>query len=179
MAASKTQDKGLALLNLFLGQNMEYHKRVYGGQTGIIHLSLPLYHFVSKERFTNVDLNPSYPTVENTLSKHFQGCESWGEDMAATAATAQDLYRQLTIGNQISQAAKMGLRVVIRKGNFRRKLVMACYIVTGIYRDYCLFSVALKTLMDWVEDNQDNLLQSILNSHLATALAHDVFTFLV
>ena len=99
--------------------------------------------------------------------------------MAATAATAQDLYRQLTIGNQISQAAKMGLRVVIRKGNFRRKLVMACYIVTGFYVDYCLFSVALKTLVDWVEDNQDNLFQSILNSHLATALAHDVFTFLV
>ena len=32
--------------------------------------------------------------------------------------------------------------------------------------------------MDWVEDNQDNLLQSILKSHLETALAHDVSTFL-
>ena len=56
---------------------------------------------------------------------------------------------------------------------------MACYIVTGLYGDYWLFAIALKTLVDWVEDNQENLLQSILNSHLATALAHDVFTFLV
>ena len=99
--------------------------------------------------------------------------------MAATAATAQDLYRQLTIGNHVSHAAKVGLYVVIRKENLCRDLVMACYIVTGFYGDYCLFSVALKTLVDWVEDNQENLLQSILNSHLATALAHDVFTFLV
>ena len=38
--------------------------------------------------------------------------------------------------------------------------------------------MALKTLVDWVEDNQDNLLQSIVKSHLATALAHDVSTFL-
>ena len=32
--------------------------------------------------------------------------------------------------------------------------------------------------MDWVEDNRDNLPQSIVNSHLATALSHNVFTVL-
>ena len=55
---------------------------------------------------------------------------------------------------------------------------MACYIVTGLYGSDCLFTISLKTLVDWVEDNQDNLSQSIVNSHLATALAHDVSIFL-
>ena len=55
---------------------------------------------------------------------------------------------------------------------------MACYIVTGIYGDDCLFTIALKTFVDWVEDNQENLSQSIVKYHLAMALAHDVSTFL-
>ena len=55
---------------------------------------------------------------------------------------------------------------------------MAYYIVTGLYGDYCLFTITLKTLVDWVEYNQKKLSQSIVNSHLATALAHDVSTFL-
>ena len=55
---------------------------------------------------------------------------------------------------------------------------MACYIVTGLYGDYWLFAIALKTLVDWVEDNQENLLHSIVNSHLATALVHDFSTLL-
>ena len=46
---------------------------------------------------------------------NFQGCESWVEDMVATAATAQYLYIQLSTGNHISQAAKVGLQVVISK----------------------------------------------------------------
>ena len=41
-----------------------------------------------------------------------------------------------------------------------------------------MFAIALKTLLDWVEDNQDNLAQFILNSYLAMVLPHDVFTFL-
>ena len=56
--------------------------------------------------------------------------------MAATSATAQDLYSQLTIVNHISQADKMGLRVVISKENLCRDLLMACYIVKGLYGDY-------------------------------------------
>ena len=72
----------------------------------------------------------------------------------------------------------MGLRVVISKEDLRRELVMACYIVTGLYGDDLLFAVVLNTLMDWVEDNQDSLLQSIVKSQLATALAHDVSTLL-
>ena len=35
--------------------------------------------------------------------------------MVATEETAQDLYRQLATGNQIAQAAKVGLQVVISK----------------------------------------------------------------
>ena len=66
---------------------------------GIIPFSLPLYHLVPKERFTNVDLNPYCPTGESSLWEHFQGCESLEEDMAAKATTAQELYSQQAIGN--------------------------------------------------------------------------------
>ena len=94
---------------------MEYCKLVYGVHTGIVHLYFPLYHLVSKKRFTNVDLNPSCPTGNNSLWTHFQGCKPWGGYMVATEETAQDLYRQLATGNQIAQAAKVGLQVVISK----------------------------------------------------------------
>ena len=62
-----------------------------------------------------MDLNPFLPARENYLWMNFQGCESWVEDMVATAATAQYLYIQLSTGNHISQAAKVGLQVVISK----------------------------------------------------------------
>ena len=55
---------------------------------------------------------------------------------------------------------------------------MACYIVTGLYGSDCLFAIALKTLVDCADYNQYNLSQLIVNSHLTTALAHDVSTFL-
>ena len=31
---------------------------------------------------------------------------------------------------------------------------MICYLVTGLYRAYLWFNIALKTVMDWAEDNQ-------------------------
>ena len=34
------------------------------------------------------------------------------------------------------------------------------------------------TLVDWVEDNQDSLSQSIVNSHLATELSHNISAIL-
>ena len=98
--------------------------------------------------------------------------------MAVPAATEQDLYSHLAIGNYIAQDAKVGLRLVISKEDLRQELVMACYIVKGLYRAYCKVAIVLNTLMDWVEDNQDSLLQSIVKSQLATALAHDVSTLL-
>ena len=54
----------------------------------------------------------------------------------------------------------MGLRVVISKEDLRQELVMACYIVTGLYGSDCLFAMALKTLVDWVEYKKDNLSQT-------------------
>ena len=55
---------------------------------------------------------------------------------------------------------------------------MACYIVTGLYGYDLIFDISLKTIVDWVEDNQDNLSQWIVNSHLETALAHNVSALL-
>ena len=66
---------------------------------GIIPFSLPLYHLVSKERFTNVDLNQYCPNVYNPLWMYFQECESWGEYMEATAAKEQNLYIHLARRN--------------------------------------------------------------------------------
>ena len=62
-----------------------------------------------------MDLNPSCPTGQNSLWKHFQECKSLGEDMALTAAKAQALYIWLATDNQISRASKVGLQVVISK----------------------------------------------------------------
>ena len=67
VAASKTQDGCLALLDLFLGNGMDYWKRVYGGHAGIIHMYLTLYHLVSKRRLANVDLNISCPVGEHYI----------------------------------------------------------------------------------------------------------------
>ena len=131
--ASKIQDEGLSLLDRFMGQSMEFCKEVYRGHTGIIHLSLYLYHIFSKEQFTNMDLNPSCPTGQNSLWKHFQECKSLGEDMALTAAKAQALYIWLATNNQISRASKVGLQVFISKEDLLRELGMTCYIVTVIY----------------------------------------------
>ena len=73
-----------------------------------------------------MDLHPSYPTGDNSLWKYDQGCEYWVKEMAATAATVQDLYSQMAIGNQIYQAAKVVIRVVISKEDLCRELVMSC-----------------------------------------------------
>ena len=72
-------------------------------------------------------------------------------------ATEQDLYSQLATGNHISQAAKVVLEVVISKEDLHLDLDMACYIVTGLYEYDLHFDIALKTIVDWVEDNQDNI----------------------
>ena len=80
-----------------------------------------------------MDLNPSCPTGQNSLWKHFQECKSLGEDMVSTEAKAQALYIWLATNNQISRASKVGLQVVISKEDLLRELGMACYIVTVIY----------------------------------------------
>ena len=59
MAASKTQSRGLALIEHFLGKGMDYWNRVYEGHTGIIHMYLTLYNLFSKRRLSNVELNLS------------------------------------------------------------------------------------------------------------------------
>ena len=65
MAASNTQDGDLALIERFLGKGMDYWKRVYRWQVGILHMSLNLYYLVSKRWLTNVDLNISCPVGGN------------------------------------------------------------------------------------------------------------------
>ena len=70
---SKTQAGGLNLLDRFLGKGMDYFKRVYGGHTGIIHMSLTLYHLFSKRRLVNVDLNISCPIGGDSVYTRIQG----------------------------------------------------------------------------------------------------------
>ena len=91
-----------------------------------------------------------------------------------TSATAQALDSHLATGDHIGQAAKVDLRVVINKWDLCWDLGVTCYIVTCLYRSYFLFVIALNTIVDWVEDNRENF----SNSHLATALAHDVSNLL-
>ena len=67
VAASKTQDGDLDLLDHFLGKGMDYWKRVYGGPAGTIHMSLTLYNIVSKRRLANVDLD----TVDDEIIVSF------------------------------------------------------------------------------------------------------------
>ena len=55
---------------------------------------------------------------------------------------------------------------------------MTCYILKGLCRDNPPFTIALKTIVDWVEDNQDDFSRSIENFQLATSLDHDIFTVL-
>ena len=104
VAASKTQFEGLALIDLFLGQGMDYCNQVYGGHTVILHISLPLYHRVSKGRFDNVDLNKSCLAGGHSVWTHLQGSASRGEAMAKTAVTVQALDFQLATDDLISCA---------------------------------------------------------------------------
>ena len=70
--------------------------------------------------------------------------------MAETAATAQELYIEMSTNNHIYQAAKVGLWVVTSKEDLRQELVMACYILTFLYGDDFLLAIALTNLLNWV-----------------------------
>ena len=107
VAASKTQDGDLDLLDHLLGKGMDYWKRVYGGHMGILHMSLTLYHLVSKRWLANVDLNLSCP-VEG-----LQVPGGGGGDMVVLTEKSQALDYQPAIENQIDWDSKVDLRVVI------------------------------------------------------------------
>ena len=68
--------------------------------------------------------------------------------MTATAAIAQALNSRLATGNHIDRAAKVELRVVISKEGILREMGTTRYIVKGLYRGDCPFSITLKTLVD-------------------------------
>ena len=95
-----------------------------------------------------MDLHPSCPTGENFLWTYFKRYKSWGREITETEATDQDLYNQLATGNQISQAAKVVLQVVISKDDLRWDLEVACYIVTCLYKYECLF--ASPSIPSWI-----------------------------
>ena len=81
---------------------MDYFNQVYGGHTVILHISLTLYHLVSKGRFANMDLNKSFLAGGHSVWTHLQGSGSRGEAMAKTAVTVQALDFQLSTDNLIS-----------------------------------------------------------------------------
>ena len=109
MAASNTQSKGLTLLDRFLGQLMDYCKRVYGGHTVILHVSLHLQQPLSKECFTNVELNKYCLTGGNSVWTNLQRRRSQGEAVAATTSTTQGLDYRTSNCNQIYWTTKVDL----------------------------------------------------------------------
>ena len=55
---------------------------------------------------------------------------------------------------------------------------MTCYILTDLYGSDFLLAITIKTLVDYAEENRDNLLKLIVNSHSAMAFSHKVSTII-
>ena len=77
--------------------------------------------------------------------------------MAELEETSHALDYRLATGNQISWASKVDLRVAISEEDHLRDLGITCYFVIGLYRADLWFSISLKTLVDWAEDNRRDL----------------------
>ena len=77
--------------------------------------------------------------------------------MAEAKETAQALDYRLATGNQIAWAAKVDPQLVIIEEYHHRELGMTCYFVTGLYRANVWFSIYLKTLVNWAEENRGYL----------------------
>ena len=84
--------------------------------------------------------------------------------MSASVDTSQKLDYRLAISNHIDWAVKVDLWVVISEEYQLRDMGMTCYFVTGIYGANLWFAIALKTLMDWEEDNRGYILHPTLQT---------------
>ena len=174
MALARTKFEGLALLLKFFLTGMSVCQSIFHGHADLLHISLPLFNFVTRGVFTNHCNHLACPSGGISPLTSLQGMVDRGEAVASTLAGIGYQDSRLANADSLAHGAKVTMSVIAGSDNLRRELGKFFYILTGLFGHACPYVRELKGVVEWVVSNRDAFEWAISNSHQATDLLDDI-----
>ena len=162
------------LLSQFFLTGMSTFQLEFHGNADLLHISLPLFNFVTRGAFTNHRDHPACPSGGIYGWTPLQGLGDRGAAVASTLADIGDQESRLSNTDNLSCGEKVTLSVIFGLDNLRCELGTFCYILTGLFGYTCTYIRELKRVVEWAASNIDAFERAISTSHQATALLRNV-----